>query len=228
MKTQKKKRRGWIKYAILAAAVLAIFCLIAHTVVVKRGGERILELSYDGTKVVSGLPEGKTDCILILGAGLWGNSPSPMLRERLDLGAALYHAGASDRILVSGDNGSTDYNEVQVMEDYLAEQKGVPREDIVRDHAGFSTYDSMVRAKEIFCVDSAIVVTQRYHLFRADYIAASVGIEVYGADAHRTDYAGRTFREARECLARVKDFVFCIFKPDPIFLGEKLPIKQGG
>lgn len=225
MKTQKRKRRGWVRCAVVLMAALALFCLIAHTVVVVRGGARILDLEYDGDKVSSGLPEEKTDCILILGAGLWGNSPSPMLRERLDLGAALYHAGASDRILVSGDNGRADYNEVQVMEDYLAEQKGVPREAIVRDHAGFSTYDSMVRAREVFCVDSAIVVTQKYHLFRADYIASSMGIDVYGADAHRTDYAGRTFREARECLARVKDFVFCIFKPDPVLLGDKLPIK---
>ena len=216
--------RKWLRRLrnLLIAGIL--LCLIAHTVVVVYGSSRILDLEYAEGKIASGLPEGKTDCILILGAGLFQGKPSPMLRERLDLGAELYRAGASDRILVSGDNGSKEYNEVQAMEDYLVEEQGIPRECIQRDHAGFCTYDSVVRAKEIFCADSVIIVTQKYHLFRADYIASVLGLETYGADAHRTDYSGRYGRETRECLARVKDFFSCIFRPDPKYLGEKIPI----
>lgn len=203
----------------------ALVCLAAFLVVLLRGGSFFLELAYSGEEITAGLPEEKADCILILGAGLRNGYPSAMLQERLDLGAALYRAGAAPKILVTGDNGSKDYNEVQAMEDYLAEQRGIPREDIVRDHAGFCTYDSMVRAKEVFCARSMIIVTQKYHLFRACYIASAIGLEVWGADAHRTDYSGREAREIRECLARVKDFVWCIFRPDPKFLGEKIPIK---
>lgn len=203
----------------------ALVCLAAFLVVLLRGGSFFLELAYSGEAITAGLPEEKADCILILGAGLRNGYPSAMLRERLDLGAALYRAGAAPKILVTGDNGSKDYNEVQAMEDYLAEQRGIPREDIVRDHAGFCTYDSMVRAKEVFCAESVIVVTQKYHLYRACYIASAVGLETWGADAHRTDYSGREAREFRECLARVKDFFWCIFRPKPRFLGEKIPIK---
>ena len=226
---QKKNGRSALRRLVtallLTVTAVVLVCVVINAVVVQKGGSHILELEYDGDGNISGFPSEKADCILILGAGLRNGYPSPMLQERLDLGAALYRSGASDKILVSGDNSRKDYNEVQAMEDYLVDRHGVPREDIVRDHAGFSTYESMVRAKEIFCVDSAIVVTQRYHLFRASYIASKMGIETYGADAHRTSYAGRYYREARECAARVKDFFTCIFKPDPTYLGDKIPIK---
>ena len=225
-KNQKTTRlRKWIRGLLLAGAAGVLLLVIVHTIVLVGGNARILDLEYADGEILSGLPEEKTDCILILGAGIRNGKPSPMLQERLDLGAALYRAGASDHILVTGDNGSKEYNEVQVMEDYLADAQGIPRDSIVRDHAGFCTYDSIVRAKEIFCADSLIIVTQKYHLFRANYIASAMGLEVYGADAHRENYSGRNGREARECLARIKDFFSCIFRPDPKFLGEKLPIK---
>ena len=219
------KARRWLRRLLVVGLAGVLLCLIAHTVVLLRGNARILNLKFSGEQILTGLPEQKTDCILILGAGLYNGYPSPMLRERLDLGAALYRAGASDKILVSGDNSRTDYNEVQAMEDFLVDRQGIPRESIVRDHAGFCTYDSVVRAKEIFCAERVIIVTQKYHLFRAAYIASVMGLETYGADAHRTDYSGRYGREARECLARVKDFFLCIFRPDPKFLGEQIPIK---
>ena len=230
MSTRKKKKKArqsrGLLWTLLCLALLALLCLGAHMVVVIDGKSHILPLEYDGEKITSGLPEQKVDCILILGAGLWDGYPSPMLQERLNLGAELYFAGASDKILVSGDNGEDHYNEVQAMEDYLVEEWAVPRESIVKDHAGFSTYESMVRAKKIFCVETAIIVTQKYHLFRATYIASRMGIKAYGADAQRTSYSGRQLREARECLARVKDFFYCIFKPSPRYLGEKIPIQS--
>ncbi|MBR3289559.1 MAG: YdcF family protein [Clostridia bacterium] len=222
-----KRRSTWRKIVTVLLIALAAVVLIggtAHTIVVVGGGSHILDLTCSDGTITSGLPAEKTDCILILGAGLWDGAPSPMLQERLDMGAALYHAGASDKILVSGDNSREDYNEVQAMEDYLVEHGGVPRECIVRDHAGFSTYDSMFRAKEIFCADSVIVVTQKYHLFRAVYDASCLGLDAYGADAQQTVFSGRYHREIRECLARVKDCFMCVFKPAPACLGDKIPI----
>ena len=224
--TKHQKRHKGLLLFLVFMIILMLVSLAAHMIVVVDGNAHILKLEYSDRGIVSELPEQKPDCILILGAGLTNGYPSPMLQERLDLGAALYFAGASDKILVSGDNGTHYYNEVQAMEDYLINECHVPQDAIVKDHAGFSTYESMVRAKKIFCVDSAIIVTQRYHLFRAVYIASRMGIQAYGADAQRVSYSGRYYREARECLARVKDFFYCIFKPDPTFLGEQIPIRS--
>ena len=96
------------------------------------------------------------------------------------------------------------------------------------DHAGFSTYESMYRAKEIFEADKIVIVTQKYHLFRALYIAKSLGIEAYGIGANPRKYVGAIYRETREVLARNKDFVKCIFKPEPTYLGEKIPVSGNG
>ena len=216
-----KRKRIWL----LALLMIAVALFAIHTVVVVHGGAHFLTLEKSDGEIVAGLPEKKADCILVLGAGVWNGSPSPMLQDRLDMGAALYRAGASDTILVSGDNGSENYNEPLAMAEYLANEQGIPREAIVMDYAGFSTYDSVYRAKEIFCADSVIVVTQKYHLYRACYIASALGMDVYGADAHAREYFGRHYREARECLARVKDFFVCMYQPSSKLLGEKLPIK---
>lgn len=221
-----KGRKGWSSKAIIIIAAILCLFLAVHTVVIVSGGSGFLKIKRIDEKTVSGIPATKTDCILILGAGLKNGSPSPMLRERLDMGAALYFSGASDKILLTGDNGRSDYDEVSAMEKYLVEESGVPGNAIVKDHAGFSTYESMARAKKVFCVKSAVIVTQKYHLYRAVYIASHLGIEAYGADAQVTTYTGRYYREARECIARVKDFFSCLFKPDPKYLGEKIPINE--
>ena len=220
------KKSATIRKRIFAViGLLLAVAVFAHTAVIVSGGAHFLTLKTENGAIASGLPEKKADCILVLGAGVWNGSPSPMLQDRLDLGAALYHAGASDTILVSGDNGSEYYNEPKAMAEYLIDVCGVPSESIIQDFAGFSTYDSVYRTKEIFCADSVIIVTQKYHLYRACYIATSLGLEVYGADAHQREYFGRHYREARECLARVKDFFLCIYRPNAKLLGEKLPIK---
>ena len=163
-------------------------------------------------------------CIMVLGAGLDADgTPSPMLRDRLDRGVELYNKGYAPKLLLSGDNGQVEYDEVTAMYDYV-ESKGVPEEDICLDYAGFSTYDSAYRAREVFCVDRMIVVTQKYHLFRALYGCDKMGIRVKGVAAEANKYEGAEFREAREVLARAKDFVKWIIKPEPKYLGDKIPI----
>lgn len=167
------------------------------------------------------------DCIMILGAGIWGDQPSHMLQDRLDEGIRLYKEGVAPKILMSGDHGSKYHDEVNVMKNYAME-KGVPSSDIFMDHAGFSTYESMYRAKDIFEVDKMIVITQKYHLFRAMYIAESFDIETYGANSDPRRYRGFLYREAREVLARIKDFASCIVKPEPTVLGESIPVNGNG
>ena len=167
------------------------------------------------------------DCIIILGAGIWGDKPSPMLEDRLQEGINLYQNGVFDKIIMSGDHGRKEYDEVNIMKNYAIE-KGIPSENIFMDHAGFSTYESIYRAKDIFQVKKVIIVTQKYHLYRALYIANRLGLEAYGVGADPRKYVGATYRETREILARNKDFVKCIFKPNPTYLGDTIPVSGNG
>ena len=167
------------------------------------------------------------DAILVLGAGVWGDSPSPMLQERLDKAIELYKAGVSKKIIMSGDHGTKEYDEVNIMKSYAIDN-GVPSEDIFMDHAGFSTYDSIYRAREIFGVNKVLIVTQKYHLYRALYISNKLKMEVDGVDAMKVRYSGQTVRDAREVLARTKDFAICIIKPKPKYLGGKIDITGSG
>ena len=169
----------------------------------------------------------KYDCILVLGAGVKGESPSDILRDRLEVACALYRAGVAPKLIMSGDHGQEDYDEVNVMKNY-AILCGVPSEDIFMDHAGFSTYESMYRAKEIFGVEKIAVVTQTYHLFRAVYICRELGMEAVGVSADERKYRGAVVREIREVAARCKDTLSCIFKPEPTYLGEPISLEGSG
>lgn len=168
------------------------------------------------------------DCILVLGAGVRADGrPSPMLEDRLLQGIALYKMGASNKLLMSGDNTRKGYDEVNTMKQYALD-KGIASEDIFMDHAGISTYDSIYRAKEIFQADNVIIVTQQYHLYRALYISESLGINAYGVSADPRIYVGQELRDLREIMARAKDFVKCIFKPPSSFLGDVIPVSGDG
>lgn len=167
------------------------------------------------------------DCILVLGAGIWEDKPSPMLEDRLLQGITLYNNQTSSKIIMSGDHGKKEYDEVNVMKDFAIE-KGVKSEDIFMDHAGFSTYDSVYRAKEIFKAQKIIIVTQKYHLHRALYVAEKLGIEAYGVASNPREYRGQVVRELREVLARDKDFFKCIIKPEPTYLGDTIPVSGNG
>ena len=167
------------------------------------------------------------DCILVLGAGIRNNRPSPMLEDRLLMAIDLYNSDVASKILVSGDHENYNYDEVNVMKDYL-KQQGIPSEDIFMDHAGLSTYDSIYRASKIFKANKIVIVTQKYHLYRALYIAKSLDIKVYGISATRHQYVNQSKRDVREVIARVKDFFKCIIKPEPTYLGEVISIKGNG
>lgn len=166
------------------------------------------------------------DCIMVLGASVMADgTPSPILKDRLDVAVDLYKKGAAPKILLSGDNGQVVYNEVQTMKNYVVGE-GVPEEDVFMDHAGFSTYESVYRTKYIFKAESAIVVTQTYHLYRALYGCKRMGIEALGAASDQRSYEGQEKREVREVLARDKDLIKWAFKPQPTFLGDAVPIRE--
>lgn len=168
------------------------------------------------------------DAILVLGARVWDNGqPSGILKDRINTGVALYESGASDRLLMSGDHGQEDYDEVNAMKDYAIES-GIAPEVIFMDHAGFSTYESVYRARDIFQIKTVVIVSQTYHLYRALYIARALGLDAYGVSADRRDYNSYWLFDAREILARCKDFVYSIFQPLPTYLGEVIPITGDG
>ncbi len=168
------------------------------------------------------------DCILVLGCRVYDSGePSAMLHDRLAQGVALYEAGAAPKLLMTGDHGRENYDEVDAMKQFAVDA-GIDPADVFMDHAGFSTYESIYRAKEIFQAKKIIIVTQEYHLYRAMYVAEQFGLEAYGVSADLRGYYGQTARDIREVLARVKDFGTSIFKPEPTYLGETIPIWGDG
>ena len=168
------------------------------------------------------------DCIIVLGCQVRDDGTlSHMLRDRLMRGLEVYHAGAAPKLLMSGDHGRKEYDEVNAMKQYAIEN-GVPSEHVFMDHAGFSTYETVYRAKEIFEADKVIIITQEYHLYRALYIADKLGLEAYGVSADLNKYVGQSMRDFREILARCKDWAMCIFKPEPTYLGESIPVNGNG
>ncbi len=168
------------------------------------------------------------DCILVLGCLVKPDGqPSHMLDDRIKRGVELYHSGAAPKIIMSGDHGTQEYDEVNTMKNEAIEA-GVPSGDVFMDHAGFSTYESLYRAKEIFQAQKIVIVTHEYHLYRALYIAQSLGIEAYGVNSDYRTYAGQAKREVREVLARCKDFLTSCFKPLPTYLGEAIPVSGNG
>lgn len=202
--------------------VLGLVAILAiNARVVSVGKERLL------TAQEAAQLEG-ADCILVLGCQVKSDgTPSLMLKDRLDRGVELYQLGAAPKLLMSGDHGQPDYDEVGTMKQY-AMDAGVPSSDVFMDHAGFSTYESMYRAKEVFQAKKVIIVSQEYHLYRAIYIAQALGLDAYGLAADGQDYAGQWSRDAREVLARVKDFFISIWKPQPTYLGEAVPVSGDG
>lgn len=184
---------------------------------------------YIGKKNIITLDEysDHADCVIVLGAGVSYNQPSYMLRDRLDLAIELYDEGRVDKILVSGDHGSKDYDEVNVMKEYLLE-KGIKSEDIFMDHAGFDTYSTMVRAKKVFEVESCIISTQEYHLCRGIYLAIKQDIDAKGIPCDNYISSKLPYFKLREIAAGVKAFLYAeILKPEPV-LGDVIPINGDG
>ena len=171
---------------------------------------------------------GDVDCILVLGCLVHSDGePSDMLHDRLQRGVELYKAGAAPKLLMSGDHGQDNYNEVVAMKQF-AITEGIASEDIFMDHAGFSTYESIIRARDVFQAKKIIIVTQEYHLYRALYIAQKLGVEAYGVSSDYREYSGQSGRELREILARVKDFAFGYLEPEPTYGGDAIPISGNG
>ncbi len=224
MKKEIKKKK------ILKITVIALLCAVA-------AGAAALFIcsasvvSYGRSRIITDEKAAEledVDCIVVLGCLVKSDGrPSDMLYDRLVTAIGLYQSGAAPKLLMSGDHGTAEYDEVNAMKNFAVDS-GVPSEDVFMDHAGFSTYETVYRAKEVFCAKKVIIVTQEYHLYRALYIADRLGLEAYGVSADLHTYRGQNVREIREVLARAKDLIMCIFKPEPTYLGEAIPVSGNG
>ena len=204
---------------LFTMGVLCICAVIAINIYMVSSSSKMMY----APESISNLPQ-NTDCIIVLGAGLKKDgTPNHMLRDRLDLAIKLHNDGICEKLLLTGDHGSESYDEVNAMKDYVL-SKGIDKSAVYLDHAGFSTYDSMYRAKNIFGVDKAVVVTQKYHLYRSLYIGNGLGMEVCGVNSDPYTYIGQTRRNIREFLARFKDFFWVMFDVKPKYLGEEIDI----
>ncbi|MEC4271847.1 ElyC/SanA/YdcF family protein [Adlercreutzia sp. R25] len=215
----------WLKrigLGVLALAVLgavAIFAIDAH---VRSSAESRIVTADEAASL------GDVDCVLVLGCGVRPNGhPSDMLADRIAQGVALYENGTSPKLLMSGDHGRSDYDEVNAMRD-VAVEAGVPADDVFMDHAGFSTYESMYRARDVFQAKRIVIVSQKYHLYRALYVAERLGLDAYGVSADLRPYAGQEARDLREILARDKDFFTSLVQPLPTFLGDPISLSGSG
>lgn len=161
---------------------------------------------------------------LVLGASVRPDkSLSPILQDRVDKAYELYEKGIIKRFLLSGDHGQEDYDEVNAMKSYL-NKKGVPDSDIFLDHAGFDTYDSMFRAREVFQIEKAIVITQKFHLPRAIYVGRKMGLELQGYVADNREYPGNAHFTRREWLANIKAWIELNIEKSPTYSGSAIPI----
>lgn len=233
---QEKKRSLPVRamLALIKLMLIVLAVVIGLNIFVIKSTEKNIAASLESEKdfisegEIAELKSIEPECIFVLGAAINSDgTPSKMLKNRLDLAIKLYKEGVAPKLLFSGDDGQVVYNEVSAMKNYAVDM-GIPKEDIFLDHAGFSTYESVYRAKYIFDVKSMVVVTQKYHLYRALYGCNKLRINALGAAADQKIYRGQETREAREVLARDKDLIKWIFKPQPTFMGDVIPIKGDG
>ena len=200
--------------------ILVLCPIIINKIVINKTVDKIISIN-DAKKLDN------VDAILVLGCKVNGDYPSSMLANRLEKAVDLYNKDLR-KIIISGDHGQTEYDEVNVMFDYLV-NLGVAEDDIFMDHAGFSTYDSIYRFRDVFLGKKVIIVTQEYHLYRALYIASKLGLDAYGVKADDINYVALMKKnETREFLARNKDFFKVMIKPKPKYLGETIDLHGSG
>lgn len=204
-----KKRNPLFKWAVnLFKLVLTIIIFIFLTI----AGINLYMIGFSSGKILPVEEATKlndVDRIVVLGASVYGTSPSAMLKDRLDIAVTLHQSGVSDRLLMSGDNSSEYYNEVGAMALY-AEAAGISDDQIDQDPAGLCTYDSFRNAKTDESIHKIVIVTQKYHMYRAIYLAEKMGLEAYGVCAVEHQYTAQDMREIREIAARCKDFFMIV------------------
>lgn len=224
MEKRKKLKGRVFKVLLISLSVILIgiiACAFMINCVDEKGVKNIISFEE--------ISDNEVDAIIVLGAGVKEDgSPCQMLEDRLKTAIAVYNKlDKKCKILLSGDHGQDNYNEVKTMKKYILDNLSISESDIFMDHAGFSTYDTMYRAKDIFEVNKAIVITNEYHLPRALYLAQKKNIEALGVSSDLREYSGIDYYKFRERFSQIKAFLMSnITKSKPKFLGKKIPISS--
>ncbi len=207
--------KKFLSLILSLSIILGFFAFVINAIVITKVDDKILTLE-EASKLTD------IDMIVVLGCKVWDeNKPSHMLEDRLMTAIDVYQTGVCDKILMTGDSqNEKEYDETGVMKEY-AETWGADKADILVDKLGLSTYESMYRLKELYGAKKVIVVTQGYHLSRALYCANELGVEAYGVESDLRTYGKAIYNNAREAVARVKDYFFCVAKPIPEIPLEK-------
>ena len=203
-------KKNMITTILIIIAIVLCIVTITNDIMISKTKSKIISLDK-----VSELNDYK---VVVLGAAVYGDRLSYMLKDRLDMAVSIYNKN-SNNIVISGDNENDTYNEIEPMRKYLI-QNGIKEENIIEDKYGLSTYDSIYRMKEVYGYDKIIIITQEYHLYRSLYIADELGIEVYGYKATDIEYKGQGYRQIREILARTKDYFKVLFKGKSKYLDK--------
>ena len=211
-------RRRRRSIALVLGALVAVYVVVANVVVLRTTTSDVVDAARVAPAPV----------IIVLGAGIHPDgTPTDVLADRLDAALELYRAGLAPRVLCSGDHGRESHDETGAMERYL-EARGVPAEAIFLDHAGFDSFNTVARARRIFGVTRAILVTQAYHLPRVLWTAAREGIEAQGVAADRRDYPAIAWYQAREVLSRSKAVLDVAIGRSPRTLGATIDLGGDG
>jgi SanA protein len=220
-RTRSRRILIWTGVGIGIVVVLfALAALVTNLIITRSAAGSIVQDPADAPRA---------QAAIVLGARVYSDgTPSPMLADRLETGIKLYKLGKVKKLLLSGDHGQVEYDEVNVMLDYVV-ARGVPARDVFTDHAGFDTYDTMYRAIAVFQVKSALIVTQDFHLARSVYTAQKLGLKAVGVVADIQPYTDEFRNRMREWLARGKAIIqLHLIHPEPRFLGPPLPIDGDG
>lgn len=200
---------------LLIIAILGFTFIIIANYLVDQATEKVIFTDIKSSP--------QTKLAIIFGAGIKNNKPSRYLKDRLDAGISLYKNNKVDKILLSGDNGRDEHDELTVMKLYCFEN-GVDTTKIYIDYAGFDSYSTMYRAKHIFKVDTAILVSQEYHLARCVYLGDKLGIKSFGYSANVGSYPGYKYYAFREKISVAKAVLDIFRKRKPKYLGETVDV----
>jgi SanA protein len=209
----KNKKRHFKKILILGIIGLIVILITNYDV-----NSKTESFIFDSQETMP-----KTTVGIIFGAGINGDQPSKYLKDRLDAGISLYKNHTIQKILLSGDNGRDEHDELTVMKIYCY-KNGVDTTKIYIDYAGFDSYSTMYRAKHLFKIDTAILVSQKYHLARAVYLGNSLGVKSYGFVADVGEYRGHRYVKTREYLSVFKSVVDVFRDREPRFMGDEVNI----
>lgn len=207
--------RKWFQFGLLSLALLIFGIVVCNRSVKDYAREFVYSSSKD-------IPRNKVGLVLGTSKFAYNGGINPYFRYRMETAYELYHSGKIEHVIVSGDNHVRGYNEPQQMRDYLIDL-GVNSNDITMDYAGFRTFDSMIRVKEVFGQNQVTVISQQFHNERAIYLARKNGIDAIAMNAKTPWYSPRM--RLREYLAKCKAVLdVYVLKTTPKFLGEKIEI----